>query len=634
MRLLLAPSSVTSRRRCQPCSHSLRAHWSAWSGRAWKRTPTIDGRALATSNASFDGYAKSNVRPHLTRRFLLSGVSGVCAARLSLRRVRSSASWPCSSSTHCVKRPMQGASRGSPFIWRTPQWLPHRLRLAQISPDGRRVAFIVRSQGRDADTRIWLRSLGALEAQPVSGTEGARSLFWSPDGQQIAFATESALKRLTMGRTVETLCNACKPVRGGTWSRSGSIVFPSQDGGLLSIPDGGGEPQPVTSLDRAQDEIAHIAPQFLPDGRRFLYVIRSTQANRTGLYVGQVGRNEPRLLLRGEHPAIYAAPGYLLFTRAGNIVAQPFDLRRLELSGEATSLVGRSEYSPTPLQGGDITSLISSGVWPSFSVSETGILTYAIAEHPDSQFQWRERAGEQPLQLLYQPGPYMTFDLSPDGTRLVFARRGEHSSLWVIDLASGVATPLTFGASSYSSPRWASDAQGVVAHRTQPPPLAVVRIQPDGGESVVSGAENCMMDDVSKDGRFVLCRPPVERVLMAIPLSDGQKPITVRKAAGSMDQAQFSPDGRWIAYNADDSGRHEVYVTAFPPTGAAPRPVSQVAVCSRSGGRMVANCITWGSTVSSRPSQCHLVRGHSSRVRRGCLTRDLRRHRHGLSSTL
>ena len=378
-----------------------------------------------------------------------------------------------------------------------------------------------------------------------------------------------------MGRTVETLCNACKPVRGGTWSRSGSIVFPSQDGGLLSIPDGGGEPQPVTSLDRAQDEIAHIAPQFLPDGRRFLYVIRSTQANRTGLYVGQVGRNEPRLLLRGEHPAIYAAPGYLLFTRAGNIVAQPFDLRRLELSGEPTSLVGRSEYSPTPLQGGDITSLISSGVWPSFSVSETGILTYAIAEHPDSQFQWRERAGEQPLQLLYQPGPYMTFDLSPDGTRLVFARRGEHSRLWVIDdLASGLATPLTFGASSYSSPRWASDAQGVVAHRTQPPPLAVVRIQPDGGESVVSGAENCMMDDVSKDGRFVLCRPPVERVLMAIPLSDGQKPITVRKAPGSMDQARFSPDGRWIAYNADDSGRHEVYVTAFPPTGAAPRPVS------------------------------------------------------------
>ena len=330
--------------------------------------------------------------------------------------------------------------------------------LAQISPDGRRVAFIVRS--RDADTRICLRSLGALEAQPVSGTEGALSLFWSPDGRHIAFATASALKKLPIGRTVETLCNACRPARGGTWSRSGSILFPSQDGGLLSIPEGGGEPQPVTSLDKAQDEIAHIAPQFLPDGRRFLYVIRSTQANRTGLYVGQVGLNEPRLLLRGEHPAVYAAPGYLLFIRAGNIVAQPFDLRRLELSGATTSLIGPSEYSPTPLQGGDITSLISSGVWPSFSVSQTGILTYAIAEHPDSQFQWRERAGEQPPQLLYQPGPYMTFDLSPDGTRLVFARRGEHSSLWVIDLANGLALPLTFGASSYSSPRWASDSPG------------------------------------------------------------------------------------------------------------------------------------------------------------------------------
>jgi Tol biopolymer transport system component len=163
----------------------------------------------------------------------------------------------------------------------------------------------------------------------------------------------------------------------------------------------------------------------------------------------------------------------------------------------------------------------------------------------------------------------MTFDLSSDSTKVVFSKRTEHASLWILDLSRGVTSPLTSApSSSYSSPRWGPQNHWVVAHRSDPPPLTVVKILPDGRESVVggAGAQACIVDDVSKNGQYLLCRPPGAN-LLALPLTGG-KPVLVRNPpTGSIDQAQFSPDGRWIAYNADESGRYEIYLTAFPPTG-------------------------------------------------------------------
>jgi serine/threonine protein kinase len=437
---------------------------------------------------------------------------------------------------------------------------------AQISPDGRHVAFWTGS-----DERTWIRSLNASSAEAVRGLEHAAGLFWSPDSRQLGFTTTSAVKKLTVSdKTVVTLCEGCKPGWSGTWSRSGLILFPTEDGRLLGISAAGGEPQVITSPDRSKGEIAHIAPHFLPDGQRFLYVIRSADTKRGGLYVGQVGSHDSRLLLQGDHPAIYV-PGYLLFARQGSIVAQPFDAERLEFSGEVVPLVGPSEYWPASVHGGNALFQNWFGTWPSFSSSDTGTFAYAIFEHPELQFQWIRRGGEL-LQVVGAPGPYMSFDLAPDGTRLVFSRgEGAFANLWMSDLMRNMTSRLTFGAgSSYYDPRWASGTEWVAANRPVPRPAAMVKILPDGREFVISGSESeiCVLDDVSTDGHYALCRRNSGRDLMAVQLGGSQEPVLVRSApAGYIDQPQFSPDGRWIAYNANETGRHEVYVTGVLPTG-------------------------------------------------------------------
>ena len=453
--------------------------------------------------------------------------------------------------------------------------------MSQISPDGRRVALI-----GAPGSPIYLRSIDDQDAPlPIARTEGARALFWAPDSQQLAFNTPSELKTLRVSDgTIQTLCDSCQPTGGGTWSRSGMIVFTTLEGSLLGIPAAGGGPQAVTTLDRSRGEISHLYPSFMPDGVRFLYVSRNKDVTRSGLYIGQIGSVEPRLLLDGDLPAIYATRGYLLFLRGGTLMAQRLDPTSLKFSGEASPLIPASRNS-----------LVSQ---PTFSASETGVLTYSIVERPLTQFQWAGRDGET-QQLVGEPGPYSTFDLSADGSRLVFRQfEAGHASLRVHDLRRGHTTRLTFGASLHADPRWMADGQKLVATRWQPSPQAMVEISPDGRESIISiSGDGNMVEDVSRDGRHLLYRQRGQQLLAKL-LGAGSEPVPVRKArAGSINQAQFSPDSRWIAYHSDESGRFEVYVTRFPPTGE-PSPVSSgggVQPVWRQDGRELYH--TWGLTV-------------------------------------
>jgi DNA-binding winged helix-turn-helix (wHTH) protein len=425
-----------------------------------------------------------------------------------------------------------------------------RIPVAQISPDGKRVAFIVRAVTARLASRIWLQRLDELHADEVTGTEGALSLFWAPDSQQLGFFTLGAVKKLTVSNgTVQTLCEPCEPAAygSGTWSRSGLILFPSRDGRLLGLREGGA-PEAITSVNQSRGELRHMAPRFLPDGQRFLYMIRNTDASRSGLYVGQVGSTEPKLLLllQSEQPAIHAAPGYLLFDRAGSLVARPFDLARLEFTGDPMPLFPLDRRSgPTPV-----------------SVSDTGVLTHDIVAFPRMQFQWVRRTTGEGQQLVMEPGDYRSFDLSPDEKQLAFTKSAARStSVWVHDLEKGSTVPWTFGDSAYTDPRWTNDSQRLLATRWQPEPMAIVQISPDGSQSVVSTPVTAL-DDVSLDGKYLLYR---YRELRAQPLGEGTQATVVRKApSGFMDQAQFSPDTRWIAYHADETGRFEVYVTPFP----------------------------------------------------------------------
>jgi eukaryotic-like serine/threonine-protein kinase len=422
----------------------------------------------------------------------------------------------------------------------------------QVSPDGRRVAILVASGGR-----IWLRKTDEQASHAIAGTENANGLFWAPDSQQLGFTTPSAVKKLMLSDgVVHTLCDPCQPVAGGTWSRSGTIVFPTVQGSLLAISAAGGETKPVTSVDRATGEIAHVSPHFLPDGRRFLFVMVNNDGSRSGLYVGGIDAAAPRLLLRGAVPAIYASPGYLLFYRARTLLAQAFDLKRLELTGEPRPLVA-AEFATNQAVG-----------QPKFSASDTGMLTYSIRERPLTQFQWVSRSGE-PQQLVGNPGAYYTFDLSKDGSRLVYGRtEGGRTILWVHDLERNVPSRLTSITSNYADPRW-TDRGDVVATGWEPGPAAIVLISSDGREStIVKSAVNNMVESVSRDGQQLLYRQRALQ-LLARPLNDGSKPVVVRElGTGGMNQAQFSPDTRWIVFHErDESGKYEVWVIPNRPRG-------------------------------------------------------------------
>ena len=425
--------------------------------------------------------------------------------------------------------------------------------LSQISPDGRRVAIIPAT-----GSRIWLRNIeGLATPQPVAGTEGARALFWAPHGQELAFSTATALKKLNVHEgTIRTLCDSCQPTGGGTWGRSGLIVFTTVGGSLLGIPADGGPPQAVTRLDRSRAEISHLYPHFLPDGVRFLYLRRNADVTRSGLYAGQIGSVESQLVLEGDVPAIYANPGYLVFLQGGTLMAQRFDPKRLTFSGEASPLVPAS--SGNALVG-----------HPAFSASDTGVLTYSIVERPAAQFQWVDRAGVQ-QQLVGEVGPYYTFDLSADGKRLVFGQADPGSTtLRVRDLEREVTQHLTFATSIHADPRWSVDGQTLFATRWRPLPQTVVQISPDRRlESIISvPGEGNMVEDVSPDGRYLLYRQRAQQ-LWVMSLGPESKSIPVHKTpAGGINQAQFSPDSRRIAYHSSETGRLEVYVTPFPPTG-------------------------------------------------------------------
>jgi len=467
---------------------------------------------------------------------------------------------------------------------------------AQISPDGRRMAFTGREAvktenegGRRAapqaqSTRLWVQALDSTAAYPLSGTEGAVNAFWAPDSQQLAFNVDAALKKIDLsGGAPQTLCQGTNVA--GTWSRAGVILFQTGAGdqALSRVSASGGVPLPATRLDSSRRELSHSSPHFLPDGRHFLYVVRSAEKKWSGLYLGSLDSSESKRLLDTETAAIYTVPGHLLFSRDGAIVAQPFDMASLELKPEVIPIaldadyqarVGLTQFSTSSravpgfgrLSGAvdAMSSLFGAAV---FSASETGLLAYSLVEPNQYQFGWFDRRGV-PLEDIGPPAPYFTFDLSQDGRRLVVSRaKIDRSNLWLFDLDRNVASQITFGRAFESTPRWGPDGRRLIANAVpENQARRIVEIGLDGHQSVVLD-QNVFFDDWSRDGRFLLYRsPPAE--LRVLSLFGDRRSILVRQGtAGRIDQSRFAPDGRTIAYHSSESGRLEVYVTRFPPTG-------------------------------------------------------------------
>ena len=442
-----------------------------------------------------------------------------------------------------------------------------------VSPDGRKLAFTVFLNGK---LMLWVRALDSLEAKPLAGTDFASSPFWSPDSRSIGFFTPSKLK------TVEIAGGPARDVadvvvgRGGAWSPEGVIVFcPRPIGILHQVAAAGGTPQPVTSLDLARAEAAHAFPQFLPGGRHFLYLAASSRPGESSIRVGSLDATTSKVLLNADTNAAYAPvlrghPASLLFVHDGALLAQSFDTRRMELSGEPTVVVPEVRYQR----------------WyqARFSVSGNGVLLYQGGSAANHQLAWFDRQG----QLLAAVGPrndYLSFRLSPDERHVVVNRLDDPDTvfptIWVMDLLRDGAV-FRFTDTGVAEPEftlvWSPDSREILFSRGDDRRMRLLRQALNGGTAkIVIDTEGPKFPaDWSSDGQAITygSQWPDYRYMhiwiVALSASGQQhKARPFLQHSHGEFSAHFSPANegeppRWLTYISNETGRYEVYVRDFP----------------------------------------------------------------------
>jgi len=437
-----------------------------------------------------------------------------------------------------------------------------------ISPDGRTLAFIAQS-GPDKPPVVWVRPLDSLAAHPIPGTENAFLPFWSPDSQWIGFyaginQSGVELKKVAVsGGAPQTLCDANRGV-GATWNRDGVILFSSQRS-LYRVPDTGGTPTLVLAPDPAHQAMAYSYPQFLPNGRHFLVQVNTpgTQPNIFG--AGSLDSKTVERLATISSQANYASPGDVFYMDQSTLMARPFNARSLHFSGPAVP-VAQSVGTPYPSYG-------------YFSVSPVGVLVYtaedASIQDTTGQMTWFNRAGVKQGEVG-QPDVYSTPAISPDGARLAVAK-GEQGKqdIWVYDLKRGTASRLTFNPADDTNPTWLPGGSQILFASKREGPYGIYQKDADGlGSTQVvsqSSSDPEAIDDVSPDGRYAIfdtANGPNSIQIEVLPLFGDRKPSAFVQGSFGAKTARFSPNGRYVAYTSNETGRQEVYVQTFPkPSG-------------------------------------------------------------------
>jgi eukaryotic-like serine/threonine-protein kinase len=435
---------------------------------------------------------------------------------------------------------------------------------AVLSPDGTRIAFTARDD--KSKVLLYVRPLTSLSAQPFPGTDDAMYPFWSPDSREIGFFIPGKLKKINAGGgPPQTLCDSVGG-RGGTWNNQGVIVFsPSTTQSLLRVSAAGGTPEPASKLDLAHAENSHRWPSFLPDGKHFLYWSRNSLAGEPSvLYVGELGTLESKVLMKSETMAVYAS-GHLLFLRGQTLMAQPFNPSRLELSGE-----------PVPIA--EHVAIGGATVRAIFSASNTGTLIYQSGETSGGwNLVWWGRDGRQ-ISSIPQSGRYLFPRLSPDGTKLVveiFTGAQGIGNIWLLDLARGTSTRLTFGPAGQVNPIWSPDGKTIFYSSGAQPYIVAKAADGSTPERIVLETKDTREypDSVSPDGRYLVYeRRALQNEtgyhLWALPLFGDGKPFPIVQSTFEERYPEVSPDGKWMAYQSNESGRWEIYITAFPGGGA------------------------------------------------------------------
>jgi serine/threonine protein kinase len=452
--------------------------------------------------------------------------------------------------------PMQTSLNPPPDVaWNA--WWP-----ISISPDGRHVVFVARAAGQEP--RLWVRSFDPSDsdARPLEGTERGNLPFWSADSRNIGFFVPGHLKRVPLkGGTVQTVTALGEGV-GGTWNRDNAILFADALVGLFRVPAAGGKPVQLTK------EPA-FWPIFLPDGDRYLYCLRPDD-RQSGqgpfeLYAASLGSPERHRVTRVGSNVALAPPGYLLFQRQRTLVAQPFDSERMQTRGDPqliASDVGFTGY----------------GFTGAFSVSATGVLVYRTDPPGDRELAWLDRSGTR-LSVLGPRGRYSEPALSPDDKTVAYSREDEPTrtvDIYLVNLARPAPSKFTSGSGRNRAPVWSPEGTRIVFQSNRPTdPGLYVKAVDTGKEQPLLRVDRGGMTprDWSRNGFILAERRQRSAGIFKVPSSGDAGPTQFLDddLLGEYTPTFSPPDGRWVAYASDDTGRQEVYVRRFDGSG---RPVS------------------------------------------------------------
>ena len=462
-------------------------------------------------------------------------------------------------------QPAASSERSVRFLVSPPENVALGRAALAVSPDGEKLAF--GGIEPDGKMRLWVRSLASLTAEPIPGSESAVSVFWSPDSRSVGFFAGGKLKRSDLGGgPPQILCDASDSLRPiGTWSRDGVILFSSDDRrGLYRVPATGGEVTAVTAFDTSRQENLHAWPQFLPDGRHFIYLILSDKPENTGIYAGSLdSKVSKRVINASTNPSYAGLPsgiGYLLYMHAATLMAQQFDAKKLELQGEEFPVADQVLMPPAPARG-----------FAAFSASRNGVLAYRTRREAITELVWFDRQGRR-LGTIGEAGNYSIPALSPNEKTLAITRIDAQlgtRDIWLFDLSGGTPSRFTFEPTEETNPSWSPDGKRIAFSSSQKGHADIYQKAATGAgdaKPLIESSALKLLQSWTPDGRFILYDSAGK--LWAQPLNGDPKPVVLFTRSGGEARSVVSPDMKWMAYQSAESGRMEVYVQSFPLLGS------------------------------------------------------------------
>jgi eukaryotic-like serine/threonine-protein kinase len=424
-----------------------------------------------------------------------------------------------------------------------------------ISPDGKYLAY---TGGVLNNPQIYIRRMDQMDVLPLKGTEGGDEPVFSPDGEWIAFVIGNKILKVTrFGGVPENICGAQGLTRGLWWAPDNFIYFGHINRGLQRVSANGGTPEPVTTLDSTQGEISHRFPQLLPDGKTLIFTVKPnniTSFDDAVIEGQEIGSSKRTILVRGGSFGRYVPSGHLVFVRGNNIYAAEFDLGTLALKGAPTAICEGGWFN-----GGSGQAEISFSNTGAFVYAPTGSLSFNSIS-----LAWMDRQGRT-SPLLDTLSSYGGATLSPDGQKVALGVQAANDDIWIYQITRGTLTRLTFGGGNNDAPLWSPDGKYIFFQAERGTSANLFRKAWDGSgneERLTTNENSQIPNSISPDGKILAFTQAGD--IWMLPLDGERKPYPFIQSPAAENTGIFSRDGKWLAYNSNESGKFEIYVVPFP----------------------------------------------------------------------